>query len=214
MRIPCDNSGLDEIPQSRKTGEEPFLNATHLQEFTLLQFWQWSASDVVSNATRGRLAEFIVAQALGVASGIRNEWDAFDLETMSGLPIEIKSCAYLQSWKQNRLSTMVFGVPKTRKWESSTNVRSQDCVRQAKLYIFAVLYHLDKATLNPLDLDQWHFYLLPTKILNERTRSQHSITLKSLEALSNPTRYQNLRSAVEAMELSINVMEAPENTTL
>jgi hypothetical protein len=57
--------------------------------------------------------------------------------------------------------------------------------RQADVYVFAVLYHQDKATLNPFDLDQWNFYVLSTKVLNERTRSQHSITLKSLQALSD-----------------------------
>ncbi len=28
---------------------------------------------------RGRVAEFLVAQALGVAGGVRKEWDSFDL---------------------------------------------------------------------------------------------------------------------------------------
>jgi hypothetical protein len=31
---------------------------------------------------------------------------------------------------------------------------------------------------------QWAFYVLPTAILDGRTRSQHSITLKALENLS------------------------------
>jgi hypothetical protein len=154
MTIPCDVPGLDEIAQSRKSGEEPFLNAPDLQAITLLQFWQWSASDIISNATRGRLAEFIIAHALGIAGCIRKEWDAFDLETSSGLRIEVKSCAYLQSWKQNRVSHILFGVPKTRAWNSNTNVRAQESLRQAHIYIFAVLNHLNKPTVNPLDLSQ------------------------------------------------------------
>ena len=195
----------------RRSGEESFINSTCPQGFTLLQFWQWSASDVIINTTRGRLAEFIVAQALGVADGTRNEWEAFDLTTSSGMSIEIKSCAYLQSWKQNKLSPIVFNVPKTRTWNSTATAMSLTSERQAKLYIFAILVHQDKGTVNPLDLDQWHFYLLPTRVLNERTRSQHSITLKSLADLCNPrtpVRYQDLRSAVESMELLIRERES------
>ena len=58
-------------------------------DLTLLDFWSWSASDLVSNATRGRLAEFIVANALGVESGIREEWAAYDLATATGIKIEV-----------------------------------------------------------------------------------------------------------------------------
>ena len=32
----------------------------------VIDFWRWSASDLLSNATRGRFAEFIIANALGI----------------------------------------------------------------------------------------------------------------------------------------------------
>jgi len=34
--------------------------------FGMEDFWRWSASDLLSNALRGVLAEFIVARALGI----------------------------------------------------------------------------------------------------------------------------------------------------
>jgi hypothetical protein len=37
--------------------------------------------------------------------------------------------------------------------------------------------------MDPLNLDQWEFYVLPTAVLDARGRSQHSITLPSLKAL-------------------------------
>src|SRR5687767_5377816 len=64
---------------SRKTGQEVFRNGTSPLSIDLLAFWQWAASDLVSNALRGRLAEFLVAQAMGIADGVRTEWDAYDL---------------------------------------------------------------------------------------------------------------------------------------
>jgi len=77
---------------------------------------------VVSNATRGVLAEYLVAGALGVADGcIREEWAAYDLEARDGTRVDVKSAAYLQSWHQERLSQISFPVPKTRGWDRDTN---------------------------------------------------------------------------------------------
>ena len=80
-------------PATRKTGEERFHLSGQPTGPVLLDFWRWSVSDLVSNATRGRLAEYIVASALGLATGVRSEWDAFDLLTPAGLRIEVKSSA-------------------------------------------------------------------------------------------------------------------------
>ncbi len=86
-----------------KTGNEPLHQDGNPLGETLLDFWRWSASDLVSNATRGVLAEYIVATALGLAGGVRVEWDPFDLLSQEGAKIEIKSAAYLQSWRQRIL---------------------------------------------------------------------------------------------------------------
>jgi len=190
-------------PPNRKTGEEAFHLDGRSVGLALREFWQWSASDLISNATRGRLAEYIIASALGLGSGVRSEWDAFDLLMPSGLRIEVKSCAYLQSWKQTRLSPIVFSTPKTRSWDAGTGVMEKEAKRQADLYIFALLSHsTSKQTLDPLDLDQWHFYPVSTSLLNERTRSQHSITLKSLQKLCpDPKRYKDLAEAVRHFEM-------------
>lgn len=67
------------ITAARRTGAEQFHSHGDPLPFNLLTFWQWGCSDLVSNVTRGRLAEFIVACALDVdISGVRNEWDACD----------------------------------------------------------------------------------------------------------------------------------------
>src|SRR6266851_1966408 len=55
-----------------KTGHETFHANARGLGLTLSDFWRWSLSDLVSNATRGRLAEFIVADALGISTrGVR-----------------------------------------------------------------------------------------------------------------------------------------------
>jgi hypothetical protein len=175
---------LGRLRAPRLTGEERFQLAGKALDLNLLGFWQWSVSDLVSNATRGRLAEYIVARALGLSDhGVRDEWAAYDLITAEGIRIEVKSASYLQSWYQKKPSTILFSVRASRAWNPETNEVSKEARRQADLYVLALLAHADKATLNPLDLDQWSFFVVPTKVLDARTRSQHSITLPSLGIL-------------------------------
>jgi hypothetical protein len=64
--------------------------------------------------------------------------------------------------------------------------------------VFALLAHVGQATLDPLNVAQWEFYVLPTAALDQRERSQHSITLPSLRTLvGKPVQYSELRGAVE-----------------
>ncbi len=153
---------------------------------------------MVSNATRGILAEFIVANALGIElNDVRDEWRAFDLITPEGITVEVKSAAYIQTWSQRDFSRITFRIPKTRAWDADTNVQEKVPRRHAKVYVFALLAHKDKSSIDPLNVEQWQFFVLPTAVLNARTRSQHSITLRSLENLAGrAVSYNELREAV------------------
>jgi hypothetical protein len=190
--------GLGRIKVTVKSGDEWFHSSGAPAGYTLLDFWRWSVSDLVSNATRGRLAEFIVAKALGIPThGVRDEWAAYDLISPDGVRVEVKSAAYMQSWAQKDFSTIQFVTPKTRAWDPDTNLLAAEVKRQADVYVFAVLSHKNKATVDPLNLSQWSFYVLPTATLDARTRSQHSITLKTLKSISGaPVGYQGLGALV------------------
>jgi hypothetical protein len=151
---------LDALKTKRKTGKEPFHNQGQPTGTNLLSFWQWLASDLVDNALRGALAEYIVACDLGVADTTRPGWNAYDLITPDGIKIEVKSAAYLQSWKQTAPSKICFDIRPTFGWDAATNIYGTERKRQADVYVFCLLAHADKATLDPLDLSQWEFYVL------------------------------------------------------
>jgi hypothetical protein len=187
-----------QIIAKKKSGKEKFKNNNEETEFSLEDFWKWSVSDLLSNATRGRLAEFIVATALGidVKNQIRDEWSAWDLTTKDGIKVEVKSAAYIQSWNQKEPSKISFLVPKTRAWNPITNKQAGTAERHADVYIFALLKHEKQETIDPLKLDQWSFYVLPTSVLNKRERSQHSIMLASLRNLCGEISYGCLLSEV------------------
>jgi hypothetical protein len=169
---------------TRKPGNEKFRAGEASLEADLQGFWQWSASNLVSNTMRGVLAEYVVALALGGAQGVRREWEPYDLKLEDGGRIEVKSSAYLQAWHQDRPSRIEFRVGKRRAWSAETNTLAAESRRHADVYVFALLRHEDRDSLDPLDVSQWEFFVVPTAWLDARKRSQHSITLKSLQALA------------------------------
>jgi len=147
------------------------------------------------------LAEFIVASALDILDKLREEWDEYDLKTKNGLKIEIKSSSYLQSWEQVKLSKIIFGIQPTSGWDYTTNKRNTKKMRQSDVYIFCVLSHKDKASVDPLNLSLWDFYILETEILNKKLKTQKTITLSSLLKL-NPikTKYNRIKQTIEEIE--------------
>ena len=194
---------LPALDVSPKSGAERFHAAGASLGFDLLRFWQWSASDLASNAMRGRLAEFLVGQALGIVGGVRAEWDAFDLRTPQGVTIEVKSAAYLQTWAQKAPSIISFDIRPTRSWESRTNGIEAEPRRQADLYVFALLSHRDKSTLDPMDLAQWAFFVLPTAVLNAKLPTRKRVSLYSLFQLApEQCGFPELRLAVERVTSS------------
>ena len=55
-----------EIKASPKTGKESLTDNGKNTNYNLFDFWRWSVSDILSNATRGRFAEFVVGTAVGL----------------------------------------------------------------------------------------------------------------------------------------------------
>jgi hypothetical protein len=191
-------SELGKIQVTPKTGNEELTLGNKGIGTSINHFWRWSVSDLLSNATRGVFAEFIVATATGIdTTQPREEWSAFDLTTPDGITLEIKSAAYLQSWNQRELSKISFSTKLSLYWDSTTNKQETVAKRHADVYVFCLLHHEDKQTVDPLNLDQWEFYVLATKQLNEYERSQHSISLKSLKRLTSPVSYGQLREEIE-----------------
>jgi len=182
----------------RKGGNEKFRVDGIALPNNLLSFWQWSASDLIGNAMRGILAEYIVASAVGKTEDHRTEWDAFDIETPEGIKVEVKSGAYIQSWSQKKLSSIQFGIAQTQGWNSKNNTYSTTAERQSDVYVFCVLRHQDQETIDPLNLNQWTFFVLATRELNRVVGAQKTLSLSRLEKLSpSNSTYGELYAAIK-----------------
>ncbi len=191
------NLGL--VATKRKTGTEPLTTGGKDAGFSLLQYWQWSASDVLGNTTRGCLAEYIVATALGVVDKVRDEWAPYDLKSRDGIKVEVKSAAYIQSWHQEKFSTIGFGIHPAQAWDPETGLLEEETFRRADVYVFCLLAHKDQATIDPLNLDQWRFFVLSRKILDDKLGNQKTLRLSSLLALGpRDVGYEGIKGAVEA----------------
>ncbi len=185
------------ILTTKKTGHEKFsLNEKELG-FDVASFWAWSSSELLGNALRGVLAEYIISKSINCKEQLREEWDAFDLISPEGITIEVKSSSYLQSWAQSKLSIISFGIQPTTALDPSTNKYSKVRKRQADVYIFCVYAHKCQETANPLNIEHWEFYVIPTSVLNENCKQQKSISLARLLTL-NPLMpsYNEIHSAV------------------
>lgn len=177
---------LGQIETTKKSGNELLHIDGKSTNHNLLSFWQWSYSEILGNALRGVLAEYIVSIDIDCPYETREEWDSYDLITPENVKVEVKSASYLQSWEQKRYSSISFGIQPTVVWETN-NARSEEAKRQADVYVFCVLSHKEQETIDPLNLSQWEFYVLPTSVLNEKCERQKTITLSSLLRLE-PTK--------------------------
>jgi hypothetical protein len=56
-------------------------------------------------------------------------------------------------------------------YDYKVQVFEKDPRRHSDIYVFACHHHMDKGTVDPLDLSQWTFYVVPTvRIINTFAR--------------------------------------------
>ena len=163
---------------------------------TFGDFWSWACSDILSNANRSVLAEYLVGYALDVLDQPRVEWDACDLR-YRGKRIEVKASAYLQSWDQKRLSTLVFDIGRHVAWDAGTNTFAAEPLRTADCYVFSVFTDKDRKDCVVADVSRWLFYVVPTTTLDERFGSQKHARLRSIERVGTSVHFGQLRMQID-----------------
>ena len=155
----------------------------------------------MGNAARGVMAEYLVAKALGATQVPREEWGEFDIEVPGCGTIEVKSSGYIQSWNQRDYSKIRFDIAKRKSaWNPNTGeYRELDPPeRIANVYVFCLLKHKCQETIDPLDVRQWDFFVVPRSKLDHCDwKDSKSIGLNSLLQLSKTAiAYHELRDEV------------------
>jgi hypothetical protein len=164
---------------------------------TTVDFWQWAFSDLRSNNVRGVLAEWIVAQLLGLSPETRGSWDDFDLilPDPDGRKIEVKASAYVQAWPQKKPSIIQFTGLKGHRWIDHEQRRhTAEKTYNADIYIFCVQTMEVPESWDAFDLRQWDFYVAPRS--DVAIKGTSSLRLSTVESFAKRISADQLRRAV------------------
>ncbi|WP_010281187.1 hypothetical protein [Bacillus timonensis] len=167
-------------------------------DFTILDFWKWGFSNVLTNSLRGIFAEFLVGAAIGSLNETRIEWDAYDLN-YKDKKIEVKSAAFIQAWYKGTLSKISFTIGPKKEYDYQTNTYSPEATRHADLYVFCLLHEKNPQIVNPLDTNQWKFYVVPTVELNTYFPHQKTISLSTLKKKFEPKLFSELKAEIDSI---------------
>ena len=163
------------------SGNEPFKKNDVELGFNVADYWRLQFSNLIDNL--GFVAEFLIAQALSKDEPDNcNGWTVYDLG-YRGKRIEVKATSYWQSWKKSHIISEIrnFSIRKT--YLDYQNNKSEKA-RQNDIYIFCLDKGKTKEAANPLNLDNWDFYVVPTKVINDTFGDQKVLSLKRLKELS------------------------------
>lgn len=177
----------------QRTGDENITFNDMPIGYHLSDYWRWNSSDLLNNTLRGSFCEFVVSSALDIdLSGVNDDWGAYDVtfphewqqdgDDRDIIRIEVKSGAYIQAWEQSKPSSISFSIRPTRAWSPATGY--EDTVkRQSDVYVFCLFREKDRSRADPLRLEEWDFYVVPTRKLDDVCGPQKTISLPSLLAL-------------------------------
>ena len=106
------------------------------------------------------------------------------------------SVSNLQSWVQSSLSPISFDISPSHAWDDESGRFDDEYKRQSDVYVFVLLAHQDKLTIDPMNLDQWKFYVLSTAALNKHFKDQKTLTLGGLEKHAPAVGFKKLETTV------------------
>ena len=186
------------------TGKENFeLNGKPLG-FDMLDFWKFEFSNIYD--MQDEISEFIVAKALGIDVPYNKEmWTLYDVSYRDAR-IEVKETSYYHPWNKdgNVSNQRSFGITKANSSYEHPDQPNR-FERQNDIYIFCVVNGETRETSNPLVLDNWDFYIVPTYVINEKCKNNKTISLNRIINLGyNPIRFDMLKQEVDLVIDEIN----------
>lgn len=197
-------------------GSEPFEFMGSPLSSYIKDFWAWSMSRLIADGPRGDLAEFIVNMALGKdMTEPKRGWGECDIlyqTRFKTIRIEIKCSTVLQAWERQTPSKPMFSIAKTL----NCDIEDTGCgyryvgrdgsppARRSDIYVFCLFSEENRNIANPMVLDQWRFYIVPTATIDEQLGDQRKISLQGLARIGAvECDYGNIRRIVDHMAENI-----------
>lgn len=150
--------------------------------FSVQEFWEFTYSYLEGQIAY--IAEFLVAKALGITKAQNVKyWTAYDI-AYRNKRIEIKSTSYVHSWNTKKVSnTRIFSIrPSSSKYWSRTFAEQEADIleRQSDIYIFCLNTNKEIGNEKSLLIDDWDFYVVPTKKINAYCNKYNNPNQKTL----------------------------------
>ena len=179
-------------------GKEMFIFDGEAVGFDFLDFWRFHYSNIYD--LQDKIAEFVVSKALGIDNAHNDQyWTLWDI-SYRNKRIEIKETSYYHSFnEEGKVSRQrVFGITKANGSYDPTNSGNNDFCRQNDIYVFCLNTGDTRETSNPLNLNNWEFYVVPTALINEKCGDNKTISLGRIKSLGVATcAYNRLKSEID-----------------
>lgn len=157
-------------------------------------FWRWAFSDLRDNTVRGILPEFLVAAAVGRSNQRRKGWDNFDMETSSGLRVEVKALGLPADLVAGQALTAELR-PRSSSELGREHQRVRRRARNPRRRVRARVHTCrDHVTYDALDIGQWEFYVVPA--VPVRDCGYKSATVGWVRRHAEPVNYDRLATAM------------------
>lgn len=197
-------------------GSEPFEFRGAPLPSSVKDFWAWSMSRLIADGPRGDLAEFIVNTALGMdMTEPKRGWGECDIVYPHGgkpVRIEVKCSTLLQAWERPSPPKPVFSIAKTLNCDIEDTGDGYRYIgrdgsppkRRSDIYVFCLFAEEDRSRANPMVLDQWQFYVVPTAAIDEQLGDQRKISLLGLSRIGAiECSYDEIRPTVDRIAAGI-----------
>lgn len=160
---------------------------------TVLDFWKYAYSDLNADP-RDVIAEFLVSNALDIKESInRQDWTLYDID-YKGVRVEVKCTGYFQTWREDGKVSQRrnFSIRKAKDRHTRKYERHND------IYVFCLLNGETRKEANPLIIDNWDFYVVPTSKINELCGDNNSISLSRVKKISDGrVKYEGLKDKIQ-----------------
>ena len=181
----------------RLTGKEHFTLDGKNTEMDIIDFWRWHFCERFD--LQEKFAEYIVAKALGLSKADNvGVWTLFDI-LYRNTRIEIKETSYMHAWQtdeEKKSDARTFGITKAY---SRYKDKESKYERQNDIYVFCLNTGKTRAESDPLVLEHWEFYIVPTDIINEKCGDAKSVNLSRLRKLAEPVGYGDIKSRIDSI---------------
>ena len=164
--------------------------------FGMLEFWQSKYSNIYN--MQEVIAEFLVEKALGIDKAQNTDyWTLYDI-LYRNYRIEIKQTSYYHSWNKDGIVSKYrrFGIT-----QANSNYEEKNCEnkleRQNDIYVFCLNTGNTKEESNPMNLNNWEFYIIPTSTINEICGNNKTITLNKVKKLTQKVSYDKIKENID-----------------